>query len=98
MDCRAKIHIFGECELLSDFLYQEISLSRTNSLVPCEFEIERVNCIVRVEQDMASQKDFSINEIKDYVRRKDYPNDMDKRNYGLKFNGRSAASTFMIMN
>ena len=27
------------------FLYLEISLSRTNSLVPCEFEIERVNCI-----------------------------------------------------
>ena len=25
-------------------LYLELSLSRTNSLVPCEFEIERVNC------------------------------------------------------
>ena len=27
-------------------LYLELSLSRTNSLVPCEFEIERVNCIL----------------------------------------------------
>ena len=26
-------------------LYLELSLPRTNSLVPCEFEIERVNCI-----------------------------------------------------
>ena len=26
--------------------YLELSLSRTNYLVPCEFEIERVNCIV----------------------------------------------------
>ena len=26
-------------------LYLELSLSRTNFLVPCEFEIERVNCI-----------------------------------------------------
>ena len=25
-------------------LYLELSLSRTNSLVPCEFEIERVHC------------------------------------------------------
>ena len=25
-------------------LYLELSLSRTNSLVPCEFEIERVDC------------------------------------------------------
>ena len=28
-------------------LYLELSLSRTNFLVPFEFEIERVNCIVR---------------------------------------------------
>ena len=31
--------------LLLSFLYLELSLSRTNSLVPCEFEIERVHCI-----------------------------------------------------
>ena len=31
------------CNLLFS-LYLELSLSRTNSLVPCEFEIERVNC------------------------------------------------------
>ena len=32
------------CNLLFS-LYLELSLSRTNSLVPYEFEIERVNCI-----------------------------------------------------
>ena len=33
-----------DCNLFFS-LYLELSLSRTNSLVPCEFEIERVDCI-----------------------------------------------------
>ena len=32
-------------------LYLELSLSQTNSLVPCEFEIERVNCSCDVFAD-----------------------------------------------
>ena len=35
------------CDLFFS-LYLELSLSRTNFLVPCEFEIERVNCILMI--------------------------------------------------
>ena len=34
--------------------------------------------MVRVEQNILSRKRFSLNEIVDYVRSKEYPNDMDK--------------------
>ena len=56
------------------------------------------DCMVTVEQTMASRKRFSLNKIVDYVWSKEYANDMYKTNYGLEFNGRRIASTFTIMN
>ena len=47
---------------------------------------------------MASQMHFILDEMEDYgvVWSKEYPNDMDKSNYGLQFTFRRAASTFTI--
>ena len=47
---------------------------------------------------MGCRKKFSLDEIEDYVRNKEYPDHIDKSNYGLKSNFRRAASSFSIKN
>ena len=40
----------------------------------------------------------AVDEVEDYFRGKEYPDDMDKSNYGYKSNFRGEASTFTIRN
>ena len=47
---------------------------------------------------MGCRKKFSLDEIEDYVRNEEYPDHVDKSNYGHKSNFRRAASTFSIKN